>query len=180
MAKLRKADFLRLGLEILGESGIDGLTIAVMCARLRVTKGSFYHHFASMPVFHSALLEHWEREHTDRLIEASETALDPRARILALTEISVELPHATEAAIRAWGKSNLEAARSQARVDAVREERVRNVLLGVGVDPDEAELLADIAMSLLVGFQLRKPLELVRLQSMMVEINRLVFIEARP
>lgn len=177
MARLSKDDYLRAGLEILGETGSDGLTISALCERLSVTKGSFYHHFSGMPAFHTAVLAYWEREHNDRLITASDTGSDTVWQIPVLTEIAANLPHATEAAIRAWGKSNHEVAECQARVDASREGRIFEVLASLGLDQRKAELLTNMAVSILIGFQHRPPLEAARLQAMLAETNRLIFLE---
>ena len=48
------------GWEILGESGSDAITVAALCERVGVTKGSFHHHFGTMPGFVEALAQHWE------------------------------------------------------------------------------------------------------------------------
>lgn len=178
MAQLSKDDYLRAALRILGEDGIDGLTISTLCSRLQVTKGSFYHHFGGMPGFYTAVLDHWEREHTERLIAASAAEDGLESQVTALTAIAGELPHATEAAIRAWGNSNPEVAACQARVDAARERRIMEVLAKLGVDPDKARLLTDMAVSILIGFQHRPPLDTARLEAMLSETNRLIFLEA--
>ena len=71
MERLTAEDYFREALSILGEHGSDAMTIALLCERLDVTKGSFYHHFGGMPGFVDQLLAFWEREHSDRLIAIS-------------------------------------------------------------------------------------------------------------
>lgn len=178
MARLSREDYLRAGLEILGEAGSDGLTISALCERLKVTKGSFYHHFEGMPGFHASVLEFWESEHNDAVIAASQADVDAVWLVPTLTEIAVSLPHATEAALRAWGKSNPDVAACQARVDAARQRRILEVLRALGLEERKALLLTDMAISILIGFQHHPPLDVARLRAMLDETNRLIFLES--
>ena len=59
---LSRSAYFDVALELLAEGGHDGLTIAALCARLGVTKGSFYHHFRDLCAFTDALLAYWEAE----------------------------------------------------------------------------------------------------------------------
>ena len=52
--------FLEAGLDLLAEGGVSAVTIAALCDRLGVTKGSFYHRFDDVAAFHAALLSSWE------------------------------------------------------------------------------------------------------------------------
>jgi AcrR family transcriptional regulator len=179
--RLSADDYFREALAVLGESGSEGMTIAVLCDRLTVTKGSFYHHFGGMPGFVTALLRFWESEHSDRLIALSKAQPDPRLRIFALTDIAVELPHASEAAFRAWGKSNAEVAAVQSRVDRRRENHLVEAFQALGIDHRRSLLMTRIALNLLVGVQQREhPVDLVRLREMYEELNKLVFLETEP
>lgn len=181
MERLTPEDYFREALAVLGESGSDALTIAVLCDRLEVTKGSFYHHFGGMPGFVTQLLEYWEREHSERLIKISKAQPDPTLRILALTEMGVGLPHASEAAIRAWGRSSPEVADATARVDRRRERHLIDAVSALGIDRQRARLLARIGLNVLVGVQQREhPVDLKRLRQMFEEVNKLVFLEADP
>lgn len=179
MARVTRETYLRAGLEILGEHGSEGLTVPALCERLAITKGSFYHHFESLPAFYTAVLAYWEHEHTvEPIARLSDVETDAIWQVPQLTETAVALPHATEAALRAWGTSNAEVAACQARVDASRQERIRQVLIAVGVEAKAAGLLADTAVSVLVGFQHRPPLDVARLRAMLGELNRLIYLEA--
>lgn len=181
MERLTPEDYFREALAVLGEYGSEALTIAVLCERLQVTKGSFYHHFGGMPGFVTQLLEYWEREHSDRLIKISKSQPDPTLRITTLNELGVGLPHASEAAIRAWGRSNAEVADVIARVDRRRERHLVDAVAALGLDRTQARLLARIAINMLVGVQVREhPVDLRRLRQMFEEVNKLVFLEADP
>jgi AcrR family transcriptional regulator len=179
--RLSAEDYFREALAVLSEYGSEAMTIAVLCERLEVTKGSFYHHFGGMPAFTSQLLAYWESEHSERLIAISKAQPDPTLRITTLTELGVGLPHGSEAAIRAWGRSNPEVAEVTARVDKRRERHVVDACAALGIDRPRARLLGRIALNLLVGTQQREhPVDLRRLRQMFEEVNKLVFLEADP
>lgn len=179
--RLTAEDYYREALAVLGEHGSEAMTIAVLCERLDVTKGSFYHHFGGLPGFVEGLLAYWEREHSDRLIAISKAQPDPSLRIATLTDMGVHLPHASESAIRSWGRSNPEVAEVVARVDKRRERHLVDAVGALGVDRPHARLLGRIALSLLIGVQQREhPVDLKRLRQMFEEVTKLVFLEADP
>lgn len=179
--RLTAEDYYREALAVLGEHGSEAMTIAVLCERLDVTKGSFYHHFGGLPGFVEGLLAYWEREHSDRLIAISKAQPDPSLRIATLTDMGVHLPHASESAIRSWGRSNPEVAEVVARVDRRRERHLVDAVGALGVDRPHARLLGRIALSLLIGVQQREhPVDLKRLRQMFEEVTKLVFLEADP
>jgi AcrR family transcriptional regulator len=179
--RLTADDYFREALAVLGEYGSEAMTIAVLCERLSVTKGSFYHHFGGVPGFVGQLLAYWEREHSERLIAISKAQPDPTLRIVTLTDIAVGLPHASEAAIRAWGRSSIEVAEATARVDKRRERHLVDAVAALGIDRPRARLLTRIAMNVLIGVQQREnPVDLRRLRQMLEELHRLIFLEADP
>jgi AcrR family transcriptional regulator len=179
--RLTPEDYFREALAVLGDYGSDALTIAVLCERLDVTKGSFYHHFGGMPGFVTQLLEYWEREHSERLIKLSKSQPDAAQRIMTLTDMGVHLPHGPEAAIRAWARSSPEVAEVTARVDRRRERHLTDAIAAIGVERARARLLAHIGITLLIGVQQREhPVDLKRLRAMFEEQNKLIFLEADP
>ena len=120
VSTLTRDDYLAAGLDLLADGGEAAVTIAALCGRLGVTKGSFYHHFAGVEVFHEALLGFWE-DGTARAIETARAVTDSRKRLAVLKELAVAAHHEAEGAIRAWGRSYEPAAAVVRRVDAARE-----------------------------------------------------------
>ncbi|GAA3097037.1 TetR/AcrR family transcriptional regulator [Streptosporangium carneum] len=117
-------DWLDEGLAILAVQGVPALTIELLCERLGLTKGSFYHHFRGMPAYRAALLEHFERRFTTEFIEAVESAAPAPAtvrleRLLDLVAGSGDSP-ALEVAVRAWAQQDDLARAVQERVDRRR------------------------------------------------------------
>lgn len=181
MQRLTVDDYFREALAVLGEDGSEGMTIAVLCERLDVTKGSFYHHFGGLPGFVEQLLVYWEREHGDQLIKVSRAQPDPTLRITLLIDIAVGLPHASEAAIRAWGRSNPEVAEACVRVDRRRERHLTDAIAALGVERSRARVLARLALNVLVGTQQREQqVDLKRLRQQFEEVQQLIFLEADP
>ena len=181
MERLTVEDYYRAAFDILGESGSEALTINALCERLQVTKGSFYHHFGALPGFVDALLLFWESEHSERLIAISKAQPDPTLRIATLVDMALSLPHACEAAIRAWARSNPEVNTVTVRVDRRRERHVADAIVALGLERPAARLLARMTMNLLIGTQQReRPVDLKRLRQSFEEFQKLIFLEADP
>ncbi len=178
MERLSAADYFRAALDLLGDVGSDGLTIAALCARLKVTKGSFYHHFVGMPDFVEELLTFWETEHSDRVIASPRTERDPRRRLDSLATVGLGLPHDSEAALRAWGRSRPDVAEVVGRVDKRRERHLADAIAALGVDRARARSLARLALNLLIGGQQRdRPADVRRLRSSIEDYLALVYGE---
>lgn len=172
MARVSRSAYFESALEVLAEVGSDGLTVSELCARLGVTKGSFYHHFPGMPAFIGALLAFWEEQRSQRLIAASAAEQDPEARYRLLMAIAMSLPHEAEAALRAWGHSNAEVRAVVTRVDEARERHLAESMTMFGLPVERARLRARIAMAVLVGTQQREnPVDVESLRAMFDELN---------
>jgi AcrR family transcriptional regulator len=172
---LSRSAYYDAGLELLAEAGHGGLTIAALCERLGVTKGSFYHHFADMAEYVGLLLEHWEAEHATRLIALSESVTDPEERFDLLQGIAVGLPHAAEASIRAWSWNNDTVAAAQERVDRARLAHLTHAGVDAGLTPVRAKRMAKISLSVLVGMQLlERPARQKSMEDVFGELRRWV------
>lgn len=155
-----REDYFEQALDVLATSGHGVLKIGTLCKAIGVTTGSFYHYFGSWDGFVEDLLVHWELEKTQRFFAIAAAENDPIARIHKIRQLALALPHRAETAIRAWAHVNPVVDAAQRRVDAERYDAVRTVIGAVVADPADADSLAAMGISLLVGLQQwRTPVE---------------------
>jgi len=153
MATMTRKDYFAAANDLLAEGGIGAVTIANVCARLDVTKGSFYHHFRSVEDFHDGFLDDWFTEHVSRRKALVDAETDPVRRLDALRRFGVERRHDTEASIRAWARHSPRAAEVQRRIDNNRRAYVVDTCRALGIGGDDAETFADLAVLVLAGSQ---------------------------
>jgi AcrR family transcriptional regulator len=160
-------------MQLLAEGGITAVTIANVCARLHITKGSFYHHFESAPAFHAELLANYEQEYAHRRIQAVDAIADPESRLQAILERGVERDHEAESALRAWSRTDATAAEVMQRVDAARASYLTDFLVAQGVPEAEARVHADIGLALIAGAQaMSRMVDRRKLHAMLAEHAR--------
>jgi AcrR family transcriptional regulator len=175
-----KIDYFTAALTVLADEGHGALKIGSLCRGLGVTAGSFYNYFGSLDGFVSELLGYWEQEKTQRIFAAASALADPVDRVKLVKSLAVELPHEAETAIRAWAHINPVVAETQQRVDQERQTALREVLAGVIPIEREADELAIMGLSLLVGIQQwRSPVDPVELGRVLDEFEMLVMNRAR-
>ena len=146
------------GMAVLAEQGEAGLRVDRIAARLGLTKGSFHHHFDGISDYHRCLWARYE-SHADaavrRAVEAV-AALPPERALMALPGHAV-FDARLEAAVRAWGFDNTEAAAVQQRVDAARLEALVGLWQQVIPDPARARTAALVPHLLLIGASVAMP-----------------------
>ena len=153
MPAVTPGDYFEAGQELLAEGGVHAVTIANLCDRLRVTKGSFYHHFRNVEEFHDRLLDEWFTEHMGRRVAVADAATDPYERLETLRRFAIDRRHETEGAIRAWARSSPRAAEVQRRIDNNRIAHLVDVGLALGIDRSRAQVLAEMAVTMVAGSQ---------------------------
>jgi AcrR family transcriptional regulator len=153
LAAVTPRDYFDAGQELLGEGGVHVVTIANLCERLGVTKGSFYHHFRSVEDFHDRLLDDWFTEHMGRRVAITDAATEPQERLAAMRRFAVDRRHDTEGAIRAWARSSRRAAEVQRRIDNNRIAYSIDVCLALGIERARAQVLAEMSVTMLAGSQ---------------------------
>ncbi len=149
--RLLKTNWLAAGMEMLGARGPGAIRIDAMCEQLGVTKGSFYWHFADREEFLGGLLEYWEYNATQAIIERVEArGGTPRERILSLLQegMSEEINFSAELAIRHWARNDRIAADAVKRVDKQRISYLEGILAEIGLEAESATTKAIFLYSL--------------------------------
>jgi AcrR family transcriptional regulator len=76
----------------MAEGGVEAVAIEPLAARLGVTKGSGYWHFASRDELLRRALARWERRDTEAVIAALDGITDPRRRLEELFRRAMRFP----------------------------------------------------------------------------------------
>ena len=148
-----RAAWIDAGWRALAQGGVAALRVEALARQLRVTKGSFYHHFEDRDALLDALLERWRLVATESVIEQADRLEAPMARLYALATLiySPARDESVEVAIRSWASTDARAARVAAQVDARRVEYVRALLIACGLEATCAHLRARALYRMVIG-----------------------------
>ncbi|MFV0495523.1 TetR/AcrR family transcriptional regulator [Mycobacterium sp.] len=152
-SRLTIDDWLQAGYAIVADEGLNALKLDRLTARLNVTKGSFYWHFADMAGYRSALIESWSqlKDQERRGIEAM-SDVEPRERLAAMIASLVRPRLWTlERAMREWARFDATVATAMRAADRKLLKLVRNAFYDYGFDDIEAEMRATTAFAAGIG-----------------------------
>jgi AcrR family transcriptional regulator len=142
--RLTKEDWIALGLRTLAKEGVGGLKVGPLAEKLKVSRGSFYWHFADMADFRGQLLAAWQARETDAVIaEVDEAAPPGRLRTLFRRAFQVKRP--LDQAIRVWAREDREVAAAVAATDTRRVAYIVRILMAAGVPEGRAQARATFA-----------------------------------
>lgn len=145
------------GLRALGEGGIDAVRVEVLAKVLGVTKGGFYGHFADRAELLAAMLDAWERESVDDVLERIELeggdALD-KMRLAGRLTFSGDRLRPIDQAVREWARRDPDVAERLRRVDNRRMQLARDAISTFCSDPDEVEARSLLAFCMAIGSHL--------------------------
>jgi len=89
---LTAADWAEAALQLIAEKGLGSLTVEALAARLGVTKGSFYWHFAGRADLLAATLSRWEERATTETMRGLEAIPDARRRLELMLDAASRPP----------------------------------------------------------------------------------------
>lgn len=157
MKKVEREDWFTTGLGILEEDGFLKITIDNLCGALKVTKGSFYHHFRNVDDYIDALMQFWVERNTKSLICQIDKLDTPHDKIEMLNRSVLQRSHKSEQVIRGWSFSNQLVRKYVAEVDALRIAYTAELIMLGGKQADVAKQLALLAYGCLIGIQQLEP-----------------------
>ncbi|MFD9907008.1 TetR/AcrR family transcriptional regulator [Streptomyces sp. NPDC059063] len=145
------------GLRALAAGGPEAVRIEPLAQALGVSKGGFYGYFRNRDALLTEMLDTWEHEAAEAVIEQVEGGGgDARDRLRRLFDIaeSSEGPVSgvvAELAIRDWARRDEAVARRLRRVDNRRMEYLRSLFGAFCADEDDVEARCLITFSLRIG-----------------------------
>ncbi|MGC5016563.1 TetR/AcrR family transcriptional regulator [Streptosporangium sp. DT93] len=142
------------GLRALAAGGLDAVRVEVLAKRLGVTKGGFYGSFADRDALLEEMLDTWERESTDEVIDRIEReGGDPKTKIhrAGVLTFSDDRLLPIDLAIRDWARRDEAVAERLRRVDNRRMALLRELIGTFCSDPDEVEARSMLAFCVAIG-----------------------------
>ena len=133
--RFSREEWLRCAADIVAKEGGAHTTIDNLCARLGVTKGSFYAHFADRKDFVRQFVQQWSKASTQSVISEIDKLQDEpaEARLLALMRHLRGLKtKRVEVALRAWAENDSVVAEGVRLTDEKRYDYVRQIFREMG------------------------------------------------
>ncbi|WP_284177916.1 TetR/AcrR family transcriptional regulator [Rhabdaerophilum sp. SD176] len=155
--RLKKADWLDLGLALLAESGPDALTIETACQRAKRSKGSFYHHFETIDAYLLAMAGAWRERHTEAVMRQVEKAGTAEEKLEALNIATSLLDQRIDQAMRSLATRHPGIAEICAWVDRHRTGFLARLHEAAGLPPETARVLARIEYAAFLGLSILEP-----------------------
>ena len=141
---LTPSDWLEAGQSLLRRGGLRALKLRPLAEELRVSTGSFYHHFTDFDAYQGQLARYFAEDQVTNLIAALDRATtDPIERIRLLGQ-TVRRRGSSRLAIamRAWAESDPRARDAVQRHDALMLDFLARNLTATGFTRQEAEIRA--------------------------------------
>lgn len=145
------------GLRALSAGGPEAVRIELLAQALGVSKGGFYGYFDNRGALLAEMLDTWEREVTESVIEQVESGGgDARAKLVRLFTIAASedgpvTGTSVDLAIRDWARRDEAVARRLRRVDNRRMDYLRSLFGAICPDEGEVEVRCMVAFSLRIG-----------------------------
>ncbi len=156
LTRTPRASWIDEGLKALAAGGPEAVRIESLAQALGVTKGGFYWHFDDRRALLEEMLDTWERESVDEVIDSVESGGgDARARLRRLFAIAssgdARRLLKADLAVRDWSRRERSVAQRLRRVDNRRVDYMRSLFGAFCPDQDEVETRCMLAMSLFIG-----------------------------
>jgi AcrR family transcriptional regulator len=154
LTRTPRASWIDEGLRALAAGGPDAVRIEPLARALGVTKGGFYWHFDDRSALLEEMLDTWEREGVDEVIERVESeAGDARAKLRRLFAIATSSDDVLEIdlAVRDWSRREEAVAERLRRIDNRRMDYMRSLFGAFCPDEDDVEARCMVAFSLWIG-----------------------------
>ncbi|MFT7589667.1 MAG: AcrR family transcriptional regulator [Limisphaerales bacterium] len=153
MARLTKVDWLEKGLNVLSVKGYNNLRLEYLCEQLKVTRGSFYHHFEDIHDYIDKLMEFWEDNSNVIMDGVAKSGGAPLERLNRLQGSVFDISARLEVVVRAWATFNKTVLKYVRRIDKKRIAFISELYVEEGYPAKAADTTARIEYAAYVGIQ---------------------------
>lgn len=158
--KLSREEWIQTATQVLATGGIDQVRVDKLAKQLKITRGSFYHHFSSRNDLLLSILDKWRLKATESVIaRIQDSSDDPVEQITTLMNLPITGKRSFEGAsieisIRAWARRDKLARSAVEEVDKYRLSFINNIFKNLGHTHDRADDLANLVYSYIVAMSL--------------------------
>nr|WP_211262549.1 TetR family transcriptional regulator [Nitriliruptor alkaliphilus] len=141
-------------MQALAAGGVAAVRVEALAKGLGVTKGGFYGYFADRDALLEAMLDAWERESVDEVLDrVAQADLDAREKVRLAGRLTFPEGRLLEVdlAVRDWARRDERVAERLRRVDNARMRLAREMIGTFCSDPDEVEARSLLAFCLAIG-----------------------------
>ncbi len=151
--QLNRESWILAAFETLYIDGIDAVRIEPLATKLNVTKGSFYWHFKNRTELHDALLDYWEKEMTQSVLDAAnEFHGSPKQRLInTLREIVGKERTKYDPAVRNWARSDIKVKKVVEYIDKIRLSFLHGLFIDIGFSKQQAEIRSRLMYYYIMG-----------------------------
>src|SRR6267378_7469477 len=142
LTRTPRSSWIEEGLRALAAGGPDTVRIEPLAQALGVTKGGFYWHFDDRRALLEEMLDTWEREGVDEVIERVEAEPgDARAKLRRLFAIGLSSGDVLkiDLAVRDWARREETVAERLRGIDNRRMDYMRSLFGAICPDEDDVE-----------------------------------------
>ncbi len=133
MARVSKENWIIAALDLLAEKGIEHVRVEPIAQNLKITKGSFYHHFKNRSDLHFQMLGYWENRQFDYLNQLKATPYStPKEELRSLFLYIMKKDVRHDIAIRHWSVTQEEVRVSINRIDQHRLDYCASIFHKMG------------------------------------------------
>src|SRR4030095_5039036 len=100
--RFTREDWIRKGLDMLSNEGYHAIMIDYLCAKFKITKGSFYHYFDSIDEYVRLLVKYWEKQTLMKIETVLQGSASPEEKISHMVDFSFSFSGKLELSLRAW------------------------------------------------------------------------------
>ena len=152
---LSREDWLAAALKVLEHKGIAAVKADVLARQLKVTRGSFYFHFASLKDLQDGLADIWRQRNCAPFDVLSGKTMSGMAFFEAVVRTWVDedpFSPLLDLAIRDWARSSRGLAAEVERIDALRMSLLTRSFRDMGYPEDESVVRARITYLHQIGY----------------------------
>jgi AcrR family transcriptional regulator len=153
---LRRQDWIDAARRMLIAKGVERVRVDGLARALRITRGSFYWHFAGRKALLDAVLDDWRVRNTAPfLVVAQDEGRSGEEKFRALVDIWLDesaYDPAYDAAVREWARTSAGVAALVRRIDRQRIDLLAKICRDLGYEPLEAEIRARITYFHQIGY----------------------------